>query len=101
MQSNSNPPALNKRIFWDINFEALDYEKKAAFVIERVFERGDVPDIRACRRYYGDEIIKAVLTNAKWLPLSTICLACALFSNELTDYKCYNTAQSNPAHWIY
>ena len=101
MQSNSSPPALNKRIFWDINFEALDYDKKAAFVIERVFERGDVPDIRACRRYYGDEKIRAVLTNAKWLPLSTICLVCALFSNELTDYKCYNTAQSNPAHWIY
>ena len=43
----------------------------------------------------------AVLTNAKWLPLPLIYLACALLDNELTDYKCYNTAQSNPAHWIY
>ena len=94
-------PAFNKRLFWDVNFDALDYNKKAGFIIERVFVRGDVTDIRACRRYYGDEKISAVLTRAKWLPLTTIYLACALFNNELTDYKCYNTAQLNPAHWIY
>lgn len=94
-------PVLNKRIFWDVNFDTLDYDKKASFIIERVFERGDVPDIRACRRYYGDELIREVLTNAKWLSLQTIYLACAVLNNELTDYRCYNTAQSNPGHWQY
>ena|ERR1700744_3614765 len=98
MLSNANIPQFNKRIFWDVNFEALDYNEKAAFIIERVFERGDVPDIRACRRYYGDPKIKEVLTNAKWLPLTTIYMACAVLNNELTDYRCYNTAQSNPKH---
>ena len=39
-------PVFDKRIFWDVDFENLDYDKKARFVIERVFERGDVPDIR-------------------------------------------------------
>ena len=101
MQAGTNRPELNKRIFWDINFDTLDYHKRASFVIERVFERGDVPDIRACRRFYGDDLIKSVLIKAKWLPLSSIYLACALFNNELTDYKCYNTALSNPTHWIY
>ncbi len=94
-------PVFNRRIFWDVDYEALDYNNKAAFIIERVFERGDVPDIRACRRYYGDEKIREVLTNAKWLSLQTIYFACALLNNELTDYKCYNTAQSNPQHWQY
>lgn len=97
----SNKPIFNKRIFWDVNFEALDYNAKAGFIIERVFERGDVEDIRQCRRYYGDEKIKSTLTNAKWLSLATIYLACALFNNILTDYKCYNTARSNPTHWMY
>lgn len=50
-------PVLNRRIFWDVNFEALDYDAKASFVIERVFERGGAEDIRQCRRYYGDEKI--------------------------------------------
>jgi hypothetical protein len=101
MNSPLPRPVFDKRIFWDVNFEALDYDKKASFIIERVFERGDVEDIRQCRRYYGDERISNVLTNAKWLSLTTIYLACALFNNELTDYRCYNTAQSNPTHWMY
>ncbi len=101
MNESKNKPLFNKRIFWDVNFETMDYDKKAGFVIERVFERGDVEDIRQCRRYYGDEMISNALTNAKWLSLSTICLATALFNNELTDYKCYNTAQLNPMHWMY
>ena len=99
--NNTNKPIFNKRIFWDVNFDTLDYDAKASFVIERVFERGDVDDIRQCRRYYGNDLIRNTLTNARWLSLSTICLACALFHNELKDYKCYNIAQSNPAHWIY
>ena len=94
-------PNFNKRIFWDVNPDALNYDEKANFVIQRVFERGDVEDVRACRRYYGDDKIKEVLTHAKWLSLNTIYLACALFENELTDYRCYNTAQSNPEHWSY
>ncbi|MFM9837146.1 MAG: DUF6922 domain-containing protein [Cyclobacteriaceae bacterium] len=35
-------PIFNKRIFWDVVFENIDYDAKANFVIERVFERGDV-----------------------------------------------------------
>jgi hypothetical protein len=39
-------PVFNKRIFWDVNFEQIDYDAKANFVVDRVFERGDVEDIR-------------------------------------------------------
>ncbi len=101
MNNKAEKPVFNKRIFWDVDFEKIDYDKKAGFVIERVFERGDVEDIRNCRRYYGDEKVATILSNAKWLSLATICLASALFNNELTDYKCYNTAQLNPTHWMY
>ncbi len=101
METPKNKPVFNRRIFWDVNFDKLDYDGKASFIIEREFERGDVDDIRQCRRYYGDDILCSTLTNARWLSLSTICLASALFNNQLTDYKCYNTAQLNPAHWMY
>ncbi|MBX2966632.1 MAG: hypothetical protein KF845_10830 [Cyclobacteriaceae bacterium] len=94
-------PVFQKRIFWDIDFDKLDYDAKARFVIERVFERGDVEDIRQCRRYYGDDTIKGVLVSAKWLPLKSIHLASAIFNNKITDYRCYTAALSNPAHWTY
>lgn len=101
MESAKPKPVFAKRIFWDVNFEGLDYDAKANFIIERVFERGDVDDIRQCRRYYGDERIAHTLTNSKWLSLPVICLASALFNNQLTDYKCYNLAHSNQMHWRY
>lgn len=63
-------PIFHRRIFWDVDFDKLDYDKKSSFVIERVFERGAVEDIRQCRRYYGDEMITDVLLNAKYLPLT-------------------------------
>ena len=101
MQADTYIPEFNRRIFWDVNFDTLDYKKSAAFIIQRVFEPGDVPDIRTRRRYYDDEQIRAVLTNAKWLQLPAIYLACAILDNELTDYKCYNTGELNPGHWMY
>jgi len=58
-------PIFEKRIFWDVNFELIDYDAKANFLIERIFSRGDVEDIRQCRRYYGDEKITSALLNAK------------------------------------
>ncbi len=63
MESKKNKPVFDKRIFWDVDFEKLDYDNKTSFIIERVFERGDVDDIRQCRRYYGDERIREVLTQ--------------------------------------
>jgi hypothetical protein len=101
METVKNIPLFDKRIFWDVAFDKLDYDGKSSFIIERVFERGDVEDIRQCRRYYGDEKIKMVLTNAKWLSIHTVYLACALFENELTDYRCYILAQSNPNYFHY
>jgi hypothetical protein len=94
-------PIFDKRIFWDVNFENLDYDKKYKFVIERVFERGDVPDIRNCRRYYGDDLIREVLLNAKFLSKTTLYLASAVVDRPIEDFRCYKLRQSNPELYPY
>ncbi|SMD42242.1 hypothetical protein SAMN00777080_0782 [Aquiflexum balticum DSM 16537] len=94
-------PVFEKRIFWDVDFEKLDYDAKANFVIERVFERGDVQDIRNCRRYYGDEKISKALLNAKFLPEMTMYLAAAVIDKPITEFRCYKLRQSNPELFPY
>ena len=89
-------PVFHRRIFWDVNFDKLDYDAKANFVIERVFERGDVDDIRHCRRYYGDEKITTVLLNTKFLSLTRTYLASAIIDKPLTDFRCYTLRLLNP-----
>jgi hypothetical protein len=94
-------PIFDKRIFWDVVFENIDYEAKASFVIVRVFERGDVPDIRNCRKYYGDERIAEVLLNAKFLPEITMYLASAVIDKPITEFRCYKLRQLNPTLFPY
>src|SRR5674476_766003 len=89
-------PKFEKRIFWDVNFEQIDYNAKANFVIERVFERGDVEDIRQCRRYYGDEKVTEALLQAKYLPEHRIHLASAVIDKPLNEFRCYILRQLNP-----
>jgi hypothetical protein len=87
-------PVFHKRIFWDVDFEKIDYDLKYKFVIERVFERGDVYDIRNCRRYYGDPLVSEVLLNAKFLSKTTMYLAAAVIDKPITDFRCYTLRQS-------
>jgi nicotinamide mononucleotide adenylyltransferase len=94
-------PVFNRRIFWDVDFEKIDYDAKAAFVIERVFERGDVQDIRNCRRYYGDETVAEALVNARFLSEITMYLASAILDRPLKDFRCYTLRQSNPQLFPY
>jgi hypothetical protein len=101
MPANRDKPLLNKRIFWDVNFEALDFDSKANFVIERVFERGDVEDIRQCRRYYGDAAIKKALLNTKYLPVSRLHLASAIINEPLNSFRCYTLRQLNQGLFPY
>lgn len=98
---NKREPVFEKRIFWDVNVEQIDYDAKANFVIERVFERGDVEDIRQCRRYYGDEKVASALLNAKYLPLQTIHFASAIIDKPLTEFRCYILRQLNPGLFPY
>jgi hypothetical protein len=89
-------PIFEKRIFWDVDFENLDYDKHPSWIIERVFERGDVEDIRQCRRYYGDEKVGEVLVNAKYIPELRLSLASAVINKPITEFRCFKENQSNP-----
>ena len=86
-------PFFYKRIFWDVDADKMDYTAKASFIIERVFERGDVEDIRYCRRFYGDAKIETVLLKAKYLPERRIYLASAVINKPLNSFRCYTLRQ--------
>lgn len=94
-------PIFDKRVFWDVDFEKLDYDAKASFIIVRVFERGDIEDIRQCRRYYGDDIVKKSLLEAKYIMQSGLYLAAAVIDEPIQKFRCYILRQSNPTLYPY
>ena len=94
-------PIFERRIFWDVDYDKLEFDHKKHFIIERVFDRGDVEDIRQCRRYYGDEIIKNILLDANFLSERRLHLASVVINMPITEFKCYKNRQSNQAHLPY
>ena len=100
METKSKPQ-FNRRIFGDVNFDKLDYDLYANFVIERVFDRGDVDDIRQCRRYYGDEKVTEALLNARFLMEHRMDLAAAVINKPIEDFRCYKLRQLNPELYPY
>jgi hypothetical protein len=94
-------PIFNRSIFWDVDFEKLDYDNKKSWIIIRVFERGDIDDIRQCRRYYGDELVKESLLNAKYIMQGSLHLAAAVIDEPLENFRCYKLLQLNPTLYPY
>jgi hypothetical protein len=91
----SDKPYYSDRIFWDVNPEQIDFKKNRPFVIVRVFERGDVEDIRACRRFYSEEEIKDTLLKTKFLSRLRLALASAIIDEPEESFRCYTLRQSN------
>lgn len=94
-------PTFDRRIFWDVDYDKMDLDAKWRFVIERVFERGDVEDIRQCRRYYGDEKVREALLNAKFLPDHRLSLASAVINEPIVSFRCYILRRSQPGLFPY
>ena len=94
-------PVLDKRIFWDTDFDKIDYQKSWCSIIERVFERCDVGDIRQVRRYYGDEKVVIALTTAKWLRYDIFLFCKNLFNLKSENFRCYTSRQLNDIPWLY
>ncbi len=92
---------LRRTLFWDVNYDAIEWEEKYHFVIVRVFERGDVEDIRQVRRYYGEEKVKQALLETRFLPLHRLHLAAAVIDEPIEKFRCYILRQSNPGLFPY
>lgn len=101
MEAPKNKLVFNRSIFWDMNFYNLDYDGKASFIMERVFECGNVDDIRQCRWYYEDEKVTDILLNAKFLPERRLHLAAAVIDKSVTEFRCYTLRRLNPAPFPY
>ena len=84
---------LPKHLFWDVVYEDIDFDKKKNFVIVRVFERGDFPEITKVRRYYGDEAILKSITTAKFIEEETFNFLSLYYDIPKENFLCYRNKQ--------
>lgn len=68
-QSKPNTEKIRKILFWDTDFEQLDWTKNYKPIIKRIFERGNDNEKEEIINFYGKEIILEALNSASTKPI--------------------------------
>ena len=94
-------PQLSKGLFWDVDFENIDWEKNAPFVVERVLGKGKWENFKSILEFYGKVRIKKIILNLRYIDNRTLHFCSVYFNIPLTEFRCYNIKLSNQQHWNY
>ncbi len=92
---------LSKSLFWDVDFEKIDWEENAPFVIERVLMKGKWENFKSILGFYGKPRIKEIIVKLRYLDKRTLQFCSVYFDIPLNKFRCYNIKQSNRPHWDY
>lgn len=94
-------PDFNERLFWDLHFEKINWQKSYKTVIARILERGTQKDKAELERYYGREkVIQAIKDEIPYLPNFVIDDVCKCYHLEKVDLWCYKRKLCRSGHWF-
>lgn len=92
---------LSRVLFWETNYDKIDWDKNVRYVIERVMAYGHMSDWQAIRAYYGMNRIRDEMLQSRDLDRKTLNFLSCIFDIPKEQFRCYNIIQSNPGHWVY
>ena len=84
---------LSKVIFWDTDYESIDWDAKARFVIARVMMYGTIDDWNAIKLYYGYEKIKQEMLQERYLDKKTLSFLSVVLDVPKENFRCYKVNQ--------
>lgn len=98
---NNSKPNLHKRLFWDWNYDAIDWENLYTSVIARVVERGTNEELEELIRFYGKtKVVNALMKEIVYLPDYTVDKVTHYFNIQKEELACYDRKQLRRGHWI-
>jgi hypothetical protein len=96
-----NKPDLPARLFWEFDYDKMDWVKSYRTVISRVIERGTDKDWKVMVDYYGrKKIIHALKNEITFLSDHAIQKVADTFKIKPEELKCYKRKQSRRQHWL-
>lgn len=94
-------PNISKRVFWDVNYDSIDYDKDKFFVIDKVMNYGLWEDFIQVMQYYGKEVVRNEVVKSPYLKKDVLNFLCFYFDLRPEDFTCYTRRQSQEPHWNY
>ena len=92
---------LSRSLFWETDYDKIDWDNKARYVIERVVKYGFIEDWRAIQQRYGMDRIRDEMLQSRDLDRKTLRFLSVIFDIPEEQFRCYTQIQSNPGHWVY
>jgi len=62
-QQHPDLSKYRKALFWDTDFESIDWRGNSAWIIQRVFEYGNESEIKETIHFYGNKAIENILST--------------------------------------
>ena len=90
---------FSENLFWDVDENELDMEKNKEFIVSRVLDYGFWNDWLIIKEYYSLERLAVIAKSVRCLMPKSLSFIAAITDTQITDYRCYKLAQSNPPHW--
>ena len=92
---------LSRVIFWDTDYNTINWEKNSSYVMERVLMYGTLNDWQQIKQKYGAERIIKEMLQSNNLDAKAISFLSTIFNIPQTKFRCYPLIQSNQGHWSY
>jgi hypothetical protein len=90
---------LRTSLFWDTDIQTIDFQQHKASIIERIIMRGRWDEFKIMLAFYGKEVVKQVILDARYLDKYSLAFCSTIFQTPINQFRCYKLAQSNPTLW--
>jgi len=92
-------PTLPRHLFWDTDYNSIDWEQNAPYIIDRVLHRGSWEDFKAILNWYGQKKVSVIAQRLRHLDKCVLSFCSVYFDVPIENFRCYTWKQSNPTHW--
>lgn len=83
-----NIPVRNT-LFWDFDISKMDPEVNLRIIIERVFNLGNLDELKFIFNYYGTDVIRHEIVRAGSLDEKTLQFASDILEIPKEKFRCY------------
>ena len=97
--SPANIKELSNHLFWDVDIDTLDLKKHKSFIMERVFNYGQLKDFKLIFKLYESRDIQKEIIHLKNLSSKSLHFLSFYFSIPKEQFKCYILKQLKDQHW--
>lgn len=95
-------PDISRLAFWDVDYDKIDREESANFVIPRILDRGLRKEQLELIRFYGKDKIRSIIVKEPYFFKTTFGFLCSYFNLKMEDFTCYTKRQQwHPELWPY